>query len=208
MASWENPTAHTFVEDAAETATRLDEAEPLGAGLGMTLQLVPFQCSMRGTEVRPTVHTSFEATSSTPNRKLPVEPTLGLGTTVQAVPFQCWVRVWYTLLDRKNPAAHASVDDRAVADSSSLMSLPTLGLDMTVQMLVAPIAAPAPTSRTTTATHSALAIREPRFMTGLPEVWGDAGTTREGALGLPPGGKRANLREGSATPVSRRRRGG
>src|SRR5438105_5849692 len=86
----ENPTAHASVEDAADTALSAEEADPEGIGLATTLQLVPFQCSVRPAELRPTAHTSLEETADTPARKEPAVPTLGLGTMDHDVPFQCW----------------------------------------------------------------------------------------------------------------------
>src|SRR5215472_7868329 len=68
----------------------------LALGLGTTLQLVPFQCSMRvwdgpkpETTKLPTAHTSWAETAATASRMLSAPPGLGLGTTRHLWPFQC-----------------------------------------------------------------------------------------------------------------------
>src|SRR5439155_24995859 len=136
-------------------------------GIELALQLQRFRGSVGGADAGPPAHLPLEATASARKTKLPAAPAFGLAKMVQAVPFQCWVRVWYTLLDRANPAAQTSVDDSAVTDSSSLMSLPTLGLGTTVQIEVAPAADPALARATTAASDSAIHIREPSFITAL-----------------------------------------
>jgi len=60
------------------------------AGLETTLQLVPFQCSIKTPEelLDPAAQTSFDEIAITALKKAPC-PTLGLETTLQLAPFQC-----------------------------------------------------------------------------------------------------------------------
>jgi hypothetical protein len=59
------------------------------AGLETTLQLVPFQCSIKTPKLLdPAAQTSFDETAVIALRKVPC-PTLGPETTLQVVPFQC-----------------------------------------------------------------------------------------------------------------------
>src|SRR5580704_907900 len=88
-------------------------------GLGTTVQFVPSKCSISvsvaasaggGTGVeKPTAHTSFGASASTPFNWFAPEPTLGVATTFQFVPSQCIARVPLSSFSGPlNPTAHAS----------------------------------------------------------------------------------------------------
>src|SRR5579859_7078676 len=88
------PTAHTSVDEMAATPVR---KLPFGTfGPAVTLQLVPFQCSMRVfTELPaawvPTAQTSFPATPATLENIPPATP--GVGITLQPVPSKRSARV-------------------------------------------------------------------------------------------------------------------
>ena len=162
--SSKDPTAHTSLDVTADTALRAEEREPGGVGLVATLHAVPFQCSVRPAELRPTAHASLPEMAATPARKEPAVPTFGLGRMDHKVPSQCSVSVLYRLLDRKNPTAQASVEDSAELAASSLMSLPTFGVGTTAQTLdAAACHAPAP-REIVTATAAAAACEPRRFM--------------------------------------------
>src|SRR5436309_474910 len=84
------------------------------------VQAEPSQCSISafsGNPVRPTAHTSFEATAVTERRLFGrLEPEgFGLGTMVQARPSQCSMRV-VLLSEAKSsawPTAHTSEEETA-----------------------------------------------------------------------------------------------
>src|SRR5215469_10291333 len=68
---------------------------PIKAGLDTTLQLVPFQCSIKSADrlfMAPAAHASVAEIAVTVRRKEPC-PTLGLETTLQLAPFQCSINV-------------------------------------------------------------------------------------------------------------------
>src|SRR6476469_5508685 len=86
------PTAQMSVAEVAVTADRL-VVPPPGSPVCPTVQLVPFQCSIRVwvvllCEVRPTAHTLPADTAATAVSTLasPLCPAFGLGTIVQPEP--------------------------------------------------------------------------------------------------------------------------
>ena len=89
------PTAQTSLEPAAEIALRI----PFSGGLAATVQVVPFQCSIRvcskacASVYSPTAHASDGPTAATPERKFPLSPGDGLGTTAHEAPSQCSISV-------------------------------------------------------------------------------------------------------------------
>src|SRR5437773_6822451 len=95
-----SPTAHTSLLAIAATAYRwFCGRKPFG--LGMKVQAVPSQCSVRVCQgsygcppvYDPTAHTSFGATPATPLRITFPELGSGLDTWVQLVPSPCNVNV-------------------------------------------------------------------------------------------------------------------
>src|SRR5438309_143762 len=96
------PTLQTSLAEIAETDDRAELLAP-GLLLATTLQVLPFQCSVRGwgkepvVWLEPTAHTSPAAVAATPESPLEV-PGFGLETTLQALPFQCSTKVCWTLL--------------------------------------------------------------------------------------------------------------
>src|SRR5215469_8835217 len=108
------PSAQTWVEPGT-TATPLSRSYPPGLGLFTTLQLVPFQCSVRVWKLpyQPTVQASVaentERTSSSPE--------LGLFTTLHVVPFQCSISV----LPLAYPTAQTSFAELAATPCRELL---------------------------------------------------------------------------------------
>src|SRR5258707_15733629 len=89
-------------------------------GLGMTLQLVPFQCWTSvwlspPSLVTPTAQTLLFETAATPNNRLNV-PRFGFGTTCHDVPSQCSM----TASPPELPTAHTSLLESALMARSSL----------------------------------------------------------------------------------------
>src|SRR5437870_11621027 len=103
---------------AATAATPLRKSPLLWLGLGTTLQLVPFQCSIKVVSTllvccQPTAHASLVASIATP-RRIWRSPGLGLVTRVQLLPSQCMV-----IVPPPEPTAHASLVATAATPSSS-----------------------------------------------------------------------------------------
>jgi hypothetical protein len=80
--------------------TASGRSEPPGAGLATFDQVLPFQCSISGTQVPvalaqadPTAQTLSIEEAPTADRKLALPATFGLAALDQAVPFQCMISV-------------------------------------------------------------------------------------------------------------------
>ncbi len=115
-------------------ATLLRILYPPAFGLGTTLQLIPFQCSMRVwgrllllTKEYPTAQTFFAEMATTLSRTSLYPPGLGLAITVQLVPFQCSTSVCDVPLLLTAPTAQALFPEIA-ATPYRLLSCPGLGL--------------------------------------------------------------------------------
>src|SRR5262249_41345593 len=135
---WKPPTAHTSVPETAVTPFSSLFCVP-GLGLGTTLHVRPFQCSVRvcagpnpATVKLPTAQTSLLETAATPSRMLSAPPGLGLGTTLHLWPFQCSASVSRGLPEAawKNPTAQTSVLEAALTASRLLFPPGALGLLM------------------------------------------------------------------------------
>src|SRR5262249_45494781 len=108
------PTAHTSVEETADTASK--SGIPGAASNGAACQVVPLKCSNRPSamllpsKAKPTAHRSLAevpptafSSSSAPG---PVKG-FGLGTTAQDAPVNCSIRVRVPPAARvRSPAAH------------------------------------------------------------------------------------------------------
>src|SRR5215831_19257567 len=108
---------------------------PVNAGLEITLQLVPSQCSIKTPEELlddPAAQTSFDETAITALSKAPW-PTLGLETTLQLVTFQCSINAVTELPAACCPTAHTSL----LATPSTAANCPsrTAGVEMTLQLV-------------------------------------------------------------------------
>src|SRR5579871_3881332 len=108
-------------------------------GLGTTVQLFPFQCSMR---VRapmlpgavPTAQTSAADAAYTAYSESPV-PLFGLFTIFQEDPFQCSMSVRVLTPEKYSPTAQALSGEVAVTPYRLLSPVPVSGLVMCVQVL-------------------------------------------------------------------------
>src|SRR5215469_12457531 len=120
------PSAQTWVEPGT-TATPLSRWYPAGLGLLTTLQLVPFQCSVRvwKSPYQPTVQASVAENTATPFRY----PELGLLTTLHLVPFQCSIRV----LPLAYPTAQTSLAELVATACRELVL--RVGLLTTLQLV-------------------------------------------------------------------------
>lgn len=94
-----SPTAQTLLEPGTRTTPESELSLDPTLGLGTTLQLEPFHCSVRVCRRVvlllmncPTAQTELSETAVTPKRRFAPE-TLGLGTTLQLAPFHCSVSV-------------------------------------------------------------------------------------------------------------------
>jgi hypothetical protein len=111
-----NPTAQTLFVAGAVTPVRALPSRSFG--LETTLQLVPFQCSIKVLKDVPTArlpmaHTSVLAAPATP---LKVAFIVGVGTTLQLVPLKCSASVCVSPLALgMSPTAHMSPAARAAA---------------------------------------------------------------------------------------------
>jgi hypothetical protein len=109
-----SPTAQAWVEAGSADAAARTFSFRLGLGLGTTLQLVPFHCSITVEVIplmpvtEPTAQMSLGETAATPASR----PGEGLETAFQPVPFHCSVRVWAPF--PVSPTAQTSLADAAV----------------------------------------------------------------------------------------------
>ena len=86
-----SPTAQTSVAENARTSQRwFSSAAPPSFGLGITVQVWPFQCSIKvfgisaGSSAEPTAHAFERARTLTALSSLSWSPTFGLAILVQA----------------------------------------------------------------------------------------------------------------------------
>src|ERR1041385_9245606 len=118
---WYQPTAQTSFAATPSTAFKTLPLYVPGLGLGMMLQLVPFQCSVNvckgielGSAPWPTAQMSLAEIAATPFSSTYVSvPGFGLGITLQRLPFQCSTRLCRTykgvpLASGEKPTAHTS----------------------------------------------------------------------------------------------------
>src|SRR5712691_10006549 len=138
-----NPTAQTSLAETAVTPLSWSIGPTLG--LGTTLHLRPFQCSIRvcrptpGTWASPTAHTSSAETADTPERN-PV--CFGCATLAHRLPFQC--NITGGLEKLTIPTAQTSpAETAATADSRSLPGT-GLGVGTTLQAMPSQCSASVP----------------------------------------------------------------
>src|SRR5262249_11879639 len=125
------PTAHTSFAEMDQIPLRNPPRLPAGLGLGACRHLVPFQCTMSGREIdpslkSPTAQMFLAETARTPSSS-PDAPIFGLGTAVRAEQFD-----WSTNMANGpplcwEPTAQALQGDSTVALCSTLLVVPESG---------------------------------------------------------------------------------